>query len=210
MKNFAFLAFSAATCGVMAMSASAAVVSSNTAAPAPTYATTLNFDEVGGPTGSVAPNAYSAIGITSIQGGSADLQVAPGTAFFPWAPSSNVGYGNFGIHIQFANDVTSFSAQVWDNGGNVSPFGGLYFNFFNNGVAVGSAGFNGPFGGIGNTWFNFTTTAGTVFDEVSFGGNAFGFPETMVDNMSWNAVPAPGCLALLGLAGFTGLGRRRR
>jgi len=193
----------------MADTASAAVNIANTLAQAPTYSTTLTFDEAGGPTGLVAPNSFAALGISSIVGGSQNLNVANGTSFYPWAPSNRVGYGNFGIHINFSTDLTEFSAQVWDNGGNPGPFGGLYFNLRDNGVLVGSGAFSGPFGGVGNTWFNITTTAGTVFDEISFGGNAFGFPETMVDNMSWNAVPAPGALALLGLAGMVGSRRRR-
>jgi uncharacterized protein (TIGR03382 family) len=65
-------------------------------------------------------------------------------------------------------------------------------------------------GGFGDSWFDMTTDGGDVFDEVRILG--FGFdPTTYADNMSWNAaIPAPGSLALLALAGVVGRRRNRK
>ena len=65
--------------------------------------------------------------------------------------------------------------------------------------------FNPAWGGIGDTWFNITATGGDSFSHIVIAGMGF-FPETFVDNLSWNTVPAPGAIALLGL----GLVRGRR
>lgn len=119
----------------------------------------------------------------------------------------NSFFGNFGIFLTFDDDVTEFSAQVWDPSGPPSPFGGgLGVFVFNDGVEIASYFGEPAWAGLGDSWFDIAATDGMVFDEVRILG--FGFtPTTYADNLSWNPVPAPGALALLGLAG---LSRRRR
>lgn len=205
-----FAAIAAVTASLLSTPALAAISVVRTAAPAPTYATTLNFDEPGGPTGSVPTNSYAGIGISVIQSGTGDGFVGNFNGAFPWLPNNNAMAGPFGIFINYSTDLTSFSIQAWDSGTS-GPFGGGFgVAVLNDGVEVGFEFYSTTaWGGIGNTWYNITTTGGSVFDEVrllGFGNNT----ETFVDNLSWNVIPTPGALALLGLAGFTSLGRRRR
>ncbi|MCA9296893.1 MAG: hypothetical protein KC983_10250, partial [Phycisphaerales bacterium] len=121
----------------------------------------------------------------------------------------NSFYGNFGVFMTFDNDVSEFSLEVWDPSGPPSPIGGgLFVVVLNDGVEVASGGYTPAWGGLGDSWFDITTTGGMVFDEVRILG--FGFqPTTFVDNLSWNEVPAPGALAMLGVAAI-GARRRRR
>ncbi|MFQ5424216.1 MAG: PEP-CTERM sorting domain-containing protein [Phycisphaerae bacterium] len=179
---------------------------------APTYATTLNFDEPGGPTGFVAPDAWSiSHGITELQAGDLSPQVGDFTTNFgPWVGTGNSFFGNFGVFITWANDLTEFSTQLWDPSGPPGPFGGgLSVFVFNNGTQVASGSFEPAWGGIGNSWFDVTTNTGSTFNEVRLLG--FGFdPTTFVDDLSWNVVPEPGSLLLFsGVIGFTLLRRRR-
>ncbi len=175
------------------------------------YATTLNFDEVGGPTGAVSTDAWASIGISDMQAGDGapfvgDLDTPNGG----WGlGDGNAFFGNFGVFISWDTDLTEFSTQVWDPSGPPDFFGGgLNFIVFNDGVEVANLFTTPAWGGLGDEWFDVTTTGGMVFDEVRILG--FGFlPQTHVDNLSWNAVPAPGAAALLGLGAMT-LPRRRR
>ena len=194
----------------MANIASAAITVTQQAGPAPTYGTTLNFDELGGPTGPNVPgNSWTGIGITSLISGEGSNFVGNLSGDFPWLPNNNVYAAPFGAFINYANDLSALSVQAWDPSGPPSPFGGgLGVFVFDDGVEVGSGFFTPAWGGVGNTWYNITTTGGSKFDEVRILG--FGFsPTTYVDNLSWNVVPAPGAFALLGLAGLVGCGRRR-
>jgi MYXO-CTERM domain-containing protein len=205
-SNYAVLVAAALLVGP----ASAAVTVVQQAGPAPTYATTLNFDEAGGPTGNNVPGAsWTGIGITSFVSGEGNNSVSNQSGTFPWLPSNNVYWGPFGVFMNFSNDLSAISFQAWDTSGPPSPFGGgMGVILLNNGVEVGGQVFNPAWGGVGNTWYHVTTTAGSSFDEVRVVG--FGFPaESFVDNISWNAVPGPGSLALLGLAGLVGKRRRR-
>lgn len=183
------------------------------AAPAPTYSTTLNFDEPGGPAAgsSAALNAWSASHSITV----ADAGVGGGVfidnfnAAIPWLPNNNTAYGAFGLFWTFGVDMTEMSFQAWDTSGPPSPFGGgMGVGLFNDGVEVGFIVFEPAWGGIGNTWYNITTDGGSVFDEVRVLG--FGFsPETFMDNMSWNAVPGPGGLAMIAVTGLLRSRRRR-
>ncbi len=189
-------------------------VSLSQGASAPTYTgASLNFDEVGGPTGPGVPtNSWSGIGITTFAAGVGpgfvgDRSGEPG---FGWLPANNTFTGDFGVFINFDDDVTEFSAQVWDNGGPASPFGGgMFVVALNDGVEVLFAVVEPGFGGVGDTWFDITTSGGMVFDELRFVGQDFAGPVTIIDNISFNSVPAPGAFAMLGLVGVAGARRRR-
>lgn len=180
---------------------------------APTYATTLNFDEVGGPLGTVPATAWTSLGIARFEGGAAasttitTMSSQPG---FGWLGSGNVAYAPWGAFITFQNDLTSFSARYWDSSGPGGPFGGGAAALaFRDGVQVASLGVSSPaYGGVGNPWFNFATTGGDTFDEVRLVGFGF-FPEAYLDDLSWTAVPSPAGGAVLAMAGAL-IARRRR
>jgi hypothetical protein len=188
----------------------ASVVVTQTFAPAPTYATTLNFDEPAGPTGiNVPSNSWDlSHDIPLFQSGEGSNFVGDNSG--STAQGTNSYYGPFGVFINFGNDLTSMSFQGWDSSGPATPFGGgAGVVTLNDGVEVGFSVFTPAFGGFGNSWYNLTTTGGSVFDEVRFVG--FGFPaDSFVDNLSWNAVPEPASIALLAMAGVGALIRRRR
>jgi hypothetical protein len=177
---------------------------------APSYAMNLNFDEAGGPTGKVEPTAWLATyGIT--------IEAGTGTEFVDDFDDANGGwglgdgnsfFGNFGVFMTFTDDLTEMSFDAWDPSGPQTPFGGgLGVFVLNDGVEVANAFVTPAWGGVGDPAFNITTDGGMVFDEVRVLGYGFA-PTTYVDNLSWNVVPAPGCIAMLGTAFL--LGRRRR
>ena len=179
---------------------------------APTYTTMLNFDEAGGPTGSVPTNAWAGIGIASLNAGDGNPLVDDWATVTgqPWLGAGNSFFGNFGVFINFDGDVSEMSLQAWDPSGAPSPFGGGFGVFaFDDGVEVASYIGTPAYGGFGDEWYNIVGTDGMVFDEVRLVG--FGFsPETFVDNLSWNRpVPVPGALVLLA-SGLAGLGFLKR
>jgi len=180
---------------------------------APTYSTTLNFDELGGPTGSVPGNAWTGLGVSSLIGGAGDVFIDdPGAApGWEWLGSSNVLYAPWGVFMSFSGELTSFSCQYWDSSGPATFFGGgagVYA--YKDGNEVGSVFITDPaYGGIGDEWVNITTTGGSTFDEIHLVGFGFGFPEAYADNFSWNAVPAPSGVGALAMGGLF-LSRRRR
>lgn len=181
---------------------------------APTYGTTLNFDEVGGPTGDFIPtDAWAGIGIGAMEAGDGNnsvtnLNATPG---FGWLPDNNVFVGNFGVFMDFSTDLTSFSAQVWDNGGPADFMaGGMSAVAMKDGAEVASFFWENPIFGAGDgNWFDFSTTDGSTFDRVVFIGFAFVSPVTIMDNVSFNTVPVPGTAAVMG-CGLLLAGRRRR
>ncbi len=180
---------------------------------APTYATTLNFDEPGGPTGAVPSNAWTDIGITSFTSGVGDVGVGNLSGIFPWLPNSNVAEGPFGLFMTFASDLTAMSFRAWDNSGPPSPIGGgMAVILINNGDEnnpVAFEIFDPAFGGLGEEYYDITTTGGTVFDEVRILG--FGFtPVTYADDFSWNAIPEPGSFGLIFMAAAALVVRRRK
>jgi hypothetical protein len=198
----------------LAASSALAGVDISVGASAPTYGTTLNFDEPGGPTGDFIPNdAWSGIGISAITAfdGNNLVNNLNSTPGFGWLPDNNVFVGNFGVAFEFENDVTEFSAQVWDNAGPADFIsGGMIAVAEKDGVEVGSFFWEFPiFGPGGDNWFNFTTTGGDSFDRVAFVGFAFVSPVTIVDNISFNTVPVPGTATLLGCGLLAGSRRRR-
>lgn len=206
-RIYAALAITAATVSTSA----SADITSTLGPSAPTYSTTLNFDEPGTPTGAVADTTWLAShGVTIAAGDSQpvvdDFSVTPGQF---WLGTGNSYLGNFGVFMTFENDLTDFSAQIWDPSGPPSPFGGGAYAFvFDDGVEVSNFAFTPSWGSVGDEWLNISATDGMVFDEIRILG--FGFnPTTYMDNASWNAIPAPGGLAALGLAGFAASRRRR-
>jgi uncharacterized protein (TIGR03382 family) len=200
---------------IIAGSAAADITVTQTAAQGATYSTTLNFDEPGGPTGNgLADNLFAGIGLASLASGDGFQRIGnfdAETGSWGLGGGTNSFTGNFGVFMTFDSDITNFSAQVWDPSGPGSFLGGGMTTFaFNDGVEVGSFYSDaGPaWGGVGDEWWNISATNGMVFDEVRILG--FGFtPTTYIDNISWNAVPTPSSMALLGLGGLV-ITRRRR
>ncbi|MCA9280700.1 MAG: hypothetical protein H6812_13590 [Phycisphaeraceae bacterium] len=201
-----------ATAATIAPTAMASYNTALTAAAAPTYSTTLNFDEVGGPTGVVAPNSWAGIGLADMQAGDSTPFVGDNdTPNGGWGlGTGNSFYGAFGVFMTFSTDLDALSLQVWDPSGAPSPIGGGAVAFtYNDGVEVSNFAFEPAWGGLGDTWLNITADGGMVFDEVRILGFGF-FPTTVVDNLSWNAVPTPASAALMGVAGLASARRRRR
>ncbi len=205
--------------GALAVQASAAVTITQ-GPTAPTYSTTLNFDEPGGPTGANVPNnswagaPYNIIEFQSGEGSNfvGDNNVAV-TNFATSPNSTNSYYGPFGVFIRFANDLTELSFNAWDSSGAPSPIGGgmgvILIKDGDDANPVAFEVFNPAFAGLGDSAYNITTTAGTVFDEVRILG--FGFPaDTYVDNFSWNVVPEPSCGLFLAMGTLLLSGWRRR
>lgn len=209
-KSHSRLAIAVAAAGMFASYAFAGyTIAQGTSAP--TYGTTLNFDEPGGPTGVVDPASWTSIGVTELQAGDGQPVVDDFSGSLPWVNDGNAFYGNFGVFLTLDTDVTEMSMQIWDPSGDPSPFGGGFGVFlFSNGDPTEVASYSGTpaWGGIGDEWVNITTDSGSTFDEVRILG--FGFnPTTYADNMSWNAVPEPASLTLLTI-GAMALVRRRR
>lgn len=176
-----------------------------------TYGTTLNFDEAGGPTGpGLANNSWASTGLADMAAGDGNNFVGDNASLFgPWIGTGNSFFGNFGVFMTFDSDLTNFSGQVWDPSGAPSPFGGGVGIFvFDDGVEVANMFIEASWGGVGDEWIDISADSGMVFDEVRILG--FGFdPTTYVDNLSWNAVPAPSGLAALGMVGLVATRRRR-
>ncbi len=172
---------------------------------------TLNFDEVGGPTGPVAPDAWLAShGLMMDSGVGGGGIVDNWGSIQGWDLGDGLSWvGPYGAFMTFDYDLTGFSAEHWDPSGPDSGFGGGFSVFvFNDGAEVASGFFDAAWGGLGDTWIDIATDGGDVFDEVRILGWGF-TPETYLDNMSWNEVPAPGSLALLTVAGAVASRRRR-
>eukprot|EP00913_Durusdinium_trenchii_P005856 g5468.t1 len=165
----------AASIAALTLTAASADVTVTQGDSAPTYSSTLNFDEVGGPTGVVSTDAWASLGISEFQAGDGVPQVGDfDAANGGWGlGDGNSFYGNFGVFITFDSDLTDFSAQVWDPSGPPGIFGGLSVIAFNDGVEVGFIHTTPAWGGVGDDWFNISATEGMVFDEVRILG--FGF-----------------------------------
>lgn len=203
----------AVTVAGLGSAAQAEIQFTQSATQTPTYGTTLNFDEAGGPTGVVDANAWQAgYGLQMSDGLGPSTYVGDlnNTLGYPWLPTDNAAFGYFGIYLKFDQAVTNLSFQAWDNSGDPSPFGGGFLIFLLNedqSSYAQSDTWTPAWGGLGDTWYDVSASNGDSFDYVLITG--FGFsPETAIDNISWNVVPTPGALAMLGIAGLAS--RRRR
>jgi hypothetical protein len=178
---------------------------------APTYATTLNFDEPGTPTGIVATTYWQSSHGIVLGAGVGDGAVGnfESVVDFEWLGDENVFEAPFGAFMNFDAPVTAFSAQVWDNAGPPDFIsGGMVIFIASGGQELYFDIVTPTFSDFGPTWINIVADAGESFDDIRFVGQAFGAAFTYVDNMSWNAVPAPSSLALLAMGGLAA--RRRR
>lgn len=205
--------------GVLASTASASITITNTSAAAPTYSTTLTFDEAGTPTGSVSTGTWASKGISVLQAGvgGAEVDQVNSQPGFSWLGNGNVFVGSYGVFITFSTPVTAFSCQYWDDSGPSSFFGGgalvaAYPSPFTTGSGADTDLFldNPAYGGIGKAWFNIVASPGTSISEIDFVGFGDPSPTAYLDNLSWTSVPAPSAAGVLGLAGIGALRRRVR
>ncbi len=200
----------AGTCVALAAPAAAAIVVSQQAAQAPTYATFLDFNSE--TPGFKAANTWAGLGLASLtDGGNPGVSIADPSGSFPWINSNAADGFNFGLFFAFSAPITEASFQLWSSAGPPGPFGGLSLIFLDaNDNILHVQGVTTPvWGGAGNSWFNVTTNGGSEFTQIRVIYGGFGQPQLWMDNISWNAVPTPGALALLGLAAFGGSRRRR-
>ena len=178
---------------------------------APTYGDyQLDFDQPGDPTGAIVGDEwYGSHGITLGSGVGDGGSVDDWDATYGgngWLGAGNSHWGSFGTFITFDGPVGEFSLEVWNNG--TDPFfGGIGVYVFQQGVEVGFIGGTPAWNGAGMQAWDIVATDGDWFDEVRIIDWDFASFGIYTDNYSWNDVPAPGALALLGLAG---LARRRR
>lgn len=179
---------------------------------APAYTNTLNFDESGGPTGALIGNEWTGYGISNFVSGAdggfvGDLNANLGVT---WLGTGNVWAGSWGGFMSFSQGLTELSCQYWDDSGPATIFsGGALVVAFSGGAEVGSLFIENPtWSATGPTWVSITTDAGSTFDEVRFVGFGWNGPTAVLDNMSWNTVPAPASAGAI--AGFCALAARRR
>jgi hypothetical protein len=198
---------------VIASSATASVTITQ-GASGPTYSDfSLNFDEAGTVVGPVSESHWDASHQITLNAGdhAPSIQNLEATPGFEWAGDENVFYGGYGVFLNFANDIESFSAQIWDNAGPPSPFGtgGMIVEIRHQGKVVGFDLVAPTFGpGDAGTWFDIVGDNGAVFDEIRFVGQGFGGLVTYMDNATWN-VPAPSAIAVLAIGGLASSRRRR-
>ncbi|MFT3683384.1 MAG: hypothetical protein QM783_00425 [Phycisphaerales bacterium] len=217
MKSVSFAVLAAAAAAI-ASTAHAQVTWTSSVAPAPTYATGLNFDETplpAGVPGNVAANAYAAYGVTSITSNSAVSVLNGNSQGWTFFPSGNQAMGANVIALQFAYNLTALSVQFWESAPNFSPIGsgGASIDLYQGNTLVSSLFISNPFW-QGNpaatlpTWFNVVANPGVTFNHVEFNGFSSTLSDTAaIDNLSW--VPSPGAAGLLGLAGLAASRRRR-
>ncbi len=209
MLRITSLVASSIGAALVGANASAAIIITQSVAPAPSYSVALGLNESGQQTGLVPSTYWSPLGVSI--GSGVDLNnigVGDLSGMFPWITAGNVLDGAFGVFFNFSTPITAMSFQAWDPSGPPSPFGGgmavAVVDANENVLAIEV--FTPAWGGIGATWYNIEATAGESFFDVRI--LPFGFPNTSyVGDVTWNAVPAPGALALLALGGIS---RRRR
>ncbi len=114
------------------------------------------------------------------------------------------------MDLDSVSDFASLEIGYYENG----PWGGIMYHLeaFLGGQSVAHDSFSiSDLGGRDNIAFATLSVSGAQFDSLrlyaTFGEN-FSGPRAIIDNLTINAVPAPGSLALLGFGGL--LARRRR
>lgn len=181
--------------------------------PAPTYSQSITFDEPGTPTGVVPSNHYEPLGLT--MGSGADVNsfgIGDASGIFPWVGTGNVASGSFGLFLEFGPGATAVSFQGWGDAGSPGPFGGGFWVWVldsEGNVLSNFDVFTPAWGGSGDTWYTVTATGGDEIEYLLINNNSNIGSETFIDNLSWQPVPAPGAIALIGVAGLV-VGRRRR
>ena len=116
------------------------------------------------------------------------------------------GYSNLAVSYAVQRTSTGFSTQQWDyssdgtNWSSAATITGIQASFFNNGTNVVTS--LGVASGLDN--------AATAYMRVTFSGATAASGNNRMDNFQFNAtaLPAPGAIALIGLAGL--IARRRR
>lgn len=181
---------------------------------APTYNQLLTFDEPGTPTGAVSSDHYASLGLTMSSGVDASsFFIGDVSAGLPWVGAGNVAGGGFGLFLEFSPGTTAVSFQAWGDAGNPGPFGGGIWIWVLDGdgnVLSDFDVFEPAWGGLGDTWYNVTASDGDTIQYLLTNNNSMIGSETFIDNLSWQtAIPAPGALALFGVAGLVGVRRRR-
>jgi hypothetical protein len=116
------------------------------------------------------------------------------------------GFSNLAVSYAVQRTSTGFSTQQWDyssdgtNWSSAATITGIQASFFNNGTNVVTS--LGVASGLDN--------AATAYMRVTFSGATAASGNNRMDNFQFNAtaLPAPGAIALIGLAGL--VARRRR
>jgi hypothetical protein len=114
------------------------------------------------------------------------------------------------MDLDSVSDFASLEIGYYENG----PWGGIVYHLeaFMGGQSVAHDSFSiSDLGGRDNIAFATLSVAGAQFDSLRLYatyGDHFSGPRAIIDNLTINAVPAPGSLALLGLGGL--MARRRR
>jgi len=116
------------------------------------------------------------------------------------------GYSNLAVSYAVQRTASGFSTQQWDYStdgttwSSAATITGIQSSFFNNGTNVVTS--LGVASGLDN--------AATAYMRVTFTGATSSTGNNRMDNFQFNAtaIPAPGAIALIGLAGL--IARRRR
>ncbi len=131
-----------------------------------------------------------------------------------YIPGNNVSLGAIStvtMVLDSVSDAASLQMAYYENG----PWGGIQYHLdaYMGDTIVASDSFSiSDLGGRDNIAFATLSVSGAEFDSLrlyaTFGSDYSG-PRILIDNLTINAVPAPGAMALLGLGGLMA-GRRRR
>ncbi len=143
--------------------------------------------------------------------GSANNVLTFGWAHMP-GPNLTVGpLSTVSMDLDSVSDFASLEIGYYENG----PWGRIEYHLeaFLDGVSVAHDSFSiSDLGGRDNFAFATLAVSGAQFDSLQLYATyegQFTAPRGLIDNLTINAVPAPGAAALLGMGGLMA-GRRRR